>query len=138
MKNLTDPDWWLSSLTLLLIGLLLPVAFRKVQSSLRQYARHNKIRNLKRVRELRWDSLQIIQLINRATANYVICVVLIVAYLHLIIFFAPLRTALKSIPLTILLASPIYFFQIRWLISNSLAKEAIKPRRKVRGLRKIT
>ena len=128
IKSVLDPSWWFSGTFFIVVPWLLTKAFRRLQPKLQGILKEQKIQHLRRMRALRWDPLEITQLIASPNANYAIFVGLIVLFLYLIIL-TPLREVLKSPLFTIMLASPIYFFQFRWLIPDTLAKEAIKSRR---------
>lgn len=130
LLDVNDPAWWFTCLFPLFVMWLITKIFRKLQPVASNLIRASKLRNLKKVKSLRWDPLQIQYLIGRANANYTLFIGSIILAIVLVAF-TPARDALKSVPLGMLFASPIYLFEILWLISDSTAKEAIKARRKV-------
>lgn len=130
LANLKNPSWWFTGLFFTFLLWVIPKAFRKVEPLARGLAKRSKLRNLKQVKTLRWDPLQIQYLISRANANYTIFVALIVLFI-LVIVFTPAREALKSPSLALLCASPVFLFELLWLTSDSTAKEAIKARRRI-------
>jgi hypothetical protein len=134
IANLTDPSWWFTGFFFLVVPWLLPYAFRALKPVLVGFFRRKKRNNLRSVKALRWSSLRITHQISRANANYILFVIMLVVFVCSILF-TPLRSIARSVPLTLLFAFPIYFFEIRWLNSDSLAKEAIKSREKIAKLR---
>lgn len=139
LKNLTDPSWWFTGLFFVVVSWLVRKAFAHGPSRLRGYMRKKKLLNLRKIHALRWNPLEITRLVSRASANYVLFVIFIVVFLALILL-TPVHQALKQEPffVTILLATPIYVFEILWLIPDTQAREAIKSRRKIRRLRGIS
>lgn len=130
IADFRDPAWWLSCLFPIFLMWLIRKVFRKLEPAVRNLIRASKLQNLRKVKSLRWDPLQIQYLIGRASANYTLFVGSIILVIVLVTF-TPARSALKSIPLFMLFTSPIYLFEILWLISDSTAREAIKARRKI-------
>lgn len=133
IKNLGDPSWWFTGLFFVLIALAIPKGLQKIQSAARGLDRYIKFKNRKKVKSLRWDLLEIHLLINRASANYVVFIVLCFTFLTLLTL-TPLS---KSFALAAFASIPIYIFEILWLIPQTLVKQAIKYRNKVPHLRRM-
>ncbi|QGW66686.1 hypothetical protein GOY17_18400 [Lysobacter soli] len=135
-SNLADPSWWFTGLFFVAVSWAIKKSFVHGPSQIRGYMRGRKLANLRKIHSLRWNSLEITRLIGKAGANYVLFVAFIVVFLVLILF-TPLHQALKQAPffVTILLAMPIYIFEILWLIPDTRVREALKSRRKIRRLR---
>ena len=130
LKNLQDPSWWFTGLFPAFVVWLIPKAFRKLEPLARGLAKRSRLQNLKTVKRLRWDELHIQYLIGRANAHYTLFVALFVIFV-LAALFTPARAALRSFPLTFLMASPVYIFELLWLTSDSKVKQAIKSRRRI-------
>lgn len=134
IKNLGDPSWWFTGLFFAAIACAIPGLLRKLQGKMRGLVRYRKFRNVKRVKILRWDLLEIHLLISRASANYIVFVGLCFVFFFLLVL-TPLS---KSIFLMLLASIPIYVFEVLWLIPESLARQSIKSRNKISNFRRIS
>lgn len=135
IANLTDPSWWFTGFFFLVIPWLLPRAFRRLGPVFIRFFRHRRRKELLAVKAVRWSSLRINHQISKANANYILFVIMFVVFACTLLF-TPLGAVVKTWPLSaVLFALPVYFFEIRWLNSEALTKEAIKSREKIARLR---
>jgi len=135
IANLIDPSWWFTGFFFLVIPWLLPRAFRKLGPVLVRFFRRRRRKSLLAIKAVRWSSLRINHQISKANANYILFVITFVVF-ACILLFTSVGGVVKTWPLSaVLFALPVYFFEVRWLNSEALTKEAIKSREKIARLR---
>lgn len=140
--KLVSLDWWTEQGFIFLIPFIVTriygIARERYRSHVkpvfRRWIRSKQAKSLRKIKAIRWNALEINLLISKATASYLLFVAMIVFYFYLILL-TPTGSVTKSVPLMVLLASPIYCFQIRWLILRDRVDEALKSRRKIECLR---
>lgn len=140
--KLVSLDWWTEQGFIFLIPFVVAKIYRiareryrsHVEPTFRRWIRSKQAKSLRKVKAIRWNALEIHLLVSKASASYLLFVAMIIFYFYLILL-TPVGSVTKSIPLTVLLASPIYCFQIRWLILRDRVDEALKSRRNIECLR---
>lgn len=127
LKNFNDPSWWFTGIFFVLVALVMPLLFTRLRSAAVTAHKSRRIRELRAVKRLRWDYVQVSILIVRSGADYVIFVILAFAFLS-VLLLTPIS---KSYVLTALASIPIYMFEIRWLTARSLIQRVVKSRRRI-------
>ena len=121
---LPSPVAWFSSIFFWIVTEFIRVAFRKLPSGFRGYARKNRLARARKISKERKVEFLVFSAISRANANYILFMFLVFGYL-----FGLLTSAMGSIYiLQVFFALPVIGFEIAWLLSDQYAKDLIAAR----------
>lgn len=92
----------------------------------RGYSRSRKLKNINQIRNLRNNPLEVTYAIGKANAQFVAFLLMCFFYLAALLISNSFRDIVNtSIIVALILATPIYVFEIIWLFQDLKAKELV-------------
>lgn len=98
-----------------------------------------RLRNIKSIRKSRNNPMEITFAIARANAHFLVFILVLIFYFGALIAFQGLRNLVNQSWLTgLLIASPIFAYEVFWLYHDSLANKLVKEYGKILKYREKT
>jgi hypothetical protein len=132
VKILTDPGAWVSGILFSLIAAAIYKWFELLPRQIRGASRAARLRTLRRIREARQNPMEIAFSIGRANAQFVAFLLMCFFYLGTLLVSESYRKILNhSWLLGVVIASPIFVFELIWLFHDSSAKRLVREHGKL-------
>ncbi|MBM7422437.1 putative membrane protein YqjE [Spongiibacter marinus] len=136
IDKLSDPGNWVAGILFSLIAAIIYKLGSMLPSVVRGYSRSRRLININQVRKQRVNPLEVTYAIGKANAQFVAFLLMCFFYLAALLVSETLREiANQSIILVLILASPIFVFEIFWLFQDSRAKRLVTEHGKILNYR---
>lgn len=127
IKVLSDPGAWVAGILFGLISSAIYNWFELLPNKIRGLSRAKRLKNLRRLREARQNPMEITFSIVRANAQFVAFLLMCFFYLGALIFSDSLRQLInQSWVVSVLIALPIFIFELVWLNFDLSAKRLVR------------
>lgn len=136
IEKLSDPGNWVAGILFSLIAALIYKLGSMMPGAVRRYSRSRKLKNINQIRKLRANPLEVTYAIGKANAQFVAFLLMCFFYLAALLISQTFRgIANESIIIVLVLASPIFVFEIIWLFQESRARQLVIEHGKLIGYR---
>ena len=126
IEKLSDPGNWVAGILFSLIAAIIYKLGSMLPRVIRGYSRSRKLTNINQMRKQRVNPLEATYAIGKANAQFVAFLLMYFFYLAALLISQTFREiANESIILVLILASPIYVFELVWLFQDSRAKQLV-------------
>nr|WP_321239328.1 hypothetical protein [uncultured Tolumonas sp.] len=123
---LSDPSTFVGGIIVGLISTAIYNGFGRLPSQVRAISRKRKLAKITKIRKFRSNPMYISYIIGNANNLFIMFNFVCFLYLAMLVFSSAFREIINlSIPLTILVSSPIFIIEIIWLFSDSYAKKLV-------------
>lgn len=127
IKALSDPGAWVTGILFSLIASAIYRWFGLLPKQIRGLSRTTRLKSLRRLREARANPMEITYSIGRANAQFVAFLLMCFFYLGTLLVSESLRKSInQSWILGVVIASPIFVFELVWLYYDSSAKRLVQ------------
>lgn len=129
--NLTDPAWWFSIFFPVAVVAILPRVFRWLVRFFRDSMRGRRARRLRRIKVIRRDPVLITYEMQKATAFFVVFILLSISSLAGLVIVSTSQLGQNSYTFKVLLAVPVLWSEMAWLLKDSFVGEILQYRKKI-------
>lgn len=128
LNMLTDPAAWFGGIFFGLVTVAIQRIFTRLPAAARTVTRRRRAARTRRIWIERRDPLLVTYAMGKANANYVVFILMVIVY-SFALLFSPLRhLANSSLIAGLIVAVPVFVFELAWLFSDMYAKDLIKAR----------
>lgn len=136
LANLVDPAWWFNIVFAIVLSGALPPALRWLVKQLREASRNRKASRMRKVRAMRRDSLLISYEMQKATAFFVVFVLISISALATLIASPFQKSPHIFNVVTFFVMLPVLWSELAWLLKDSFVKEVLRSRGKLKSAQK--
>lgn len=127
LKTLSDPGAWVAGILFSLIASAISRWFDLLPKQIRGVSRGARLKSLRRLREARQNPMEVTFSIVRANAQFVAFLLMCFFYLGTLLISDSLREFInQSWMLGVVIASPIFIFELVWLSYDSSARRLVR------------
>ncbi|EJE8522646.1 hypothetical protein ACEV9E_23315 [Vibrio parahaemolyticus] len=134
LNNVTDVWWWLLHIPAALVALAIAAVFKKAPLALKRAAKWLALRELKRIKRVRFNYSAVTYEIMKSHALMLLFSMLCIAYFY--VYVQTSQSSLNWLVLTIK-TSPLYVVEILYLIQRDRTKSLVRSVGKIRITKRL-
>jgi len=134
--NLGDISWWFNIFFPVAAVALIPKLIRWVAKFAKSINRRMRLKRLRKIKAIRHNSLAITYEMHKASALFIVFMLAAVGGIVALVTSPLLQQSSRLFPiLTSLVAVPVLWAELMWLLKDTFVKDILKARARLRGHR---